>query len=642
MTSNAAELIKEAEQYLKKMEDRFQSYKRDWERFPQEVYKKAEEAILSGVKPEVTRDHSSSGMHFNVNINLNREAAERYLKSAKVELEKKVGAFHKSIEEFDGMLSQFQQQGLDGKTLQRLVNHFVQWVDYCRELRFAVKDTKSTYKLPEHLLEKKSKWLDIVNRQRLKEDASRFGVPVGEVETYRAYLAAKQKKDAAVTSKQMEEAADLLIKLDNYRDAKELLADAKKRAGEIRKAEEITRKRQEEQERLRRQQEAAKKAEEERIAKQRREEGLKAAEKMRARLNAAAGLIACSPDHCVAVKSDGTVVATGKNSDGECNVSSWRNIVAVACERGSTVGLTAGGRVVYAGTKFHKQNQCTWWRDIKEIAISSGVVYGLCHDGTVMATSETSNGVNSSRMLDVTTWSGIQSIRSSDGTILGIRADGSTVAIERNYHKRCDTASRLDGLKNIEDVSMGYLSCGVMLYSDGRCATTGSPGSSVKSANELNKYSGIVKVHMLDNRPAAILANGSVAVTPASSGYEKVVFADYIKRNKLEPVVAIAGGNSQCMILSADGRVHACSPNGRGCVSDGQCFGNDFRAFEDDFHRTMDRKEAEEARIAREKAEREAREAAYMEQGLCRYCGGTFKKGLFFTKCTACGQKKDY
>lgn len=43
---------------------------------------------------------------------------------------------------------------------------------------------------------------------------------------------------------------------------------------------------------------------------------------------------------------------------------------------------------------------------------------------------------------------------------------------------------------------------------------------------------------------------------------------------------------------------------------------------------------------ALDKALRERRE--YREKGLCQYCGGDFKKGLFGTKCTRCGKKKDY
>ncbi len=49
-------------------------------------------------------------------------------------------------------------------------------------------------------------------------------------------------------------------------------------------------------------------------------------------------------------------------------------------------------------------------------------------------------------------------------------------------------------------------------------------------------------------------------------------------------------------------------------------------------------REAEEAEIKR--AEEEKLRAERKSQGVCQYCGGTFKKGLFSTKCTVCGRKK--
>ena len=41
-----------------------------------------------------------------------------------------------------------------------------------------------------------------------------------------------------------------------------------------------------------------------------------------------------------------------------------------------------------------------------------------------------------------------------------------------------------------------------------------------------------------------------------------------------------------------------------------------------------------------EKQKRERRD--WREKGFCQHCGGEFKKGLFSTKCTRCGKKKDY
>ena len=60
-------------------------------------------------------------------------------------------------------------------------------------------------------------------------------------------------------------------------------------------------------------------------------------------------IIACGDGHTVGLKADGTCVAVGSNTSGECNVSSWRNIVAVAGGGNYTVGLKADGTCVAVG-----------------------------------------------------------------------------------------------------------------------------------------------------------------------------------------------------------------------------------------------------------------------------------------------------
>ena len=32
----------------------------------------------------------------------------------------------------------------------------------------------------------------------------------------------------------------------------------------------------------------------------------------------------------------------------------------------------------------------------------------------------------------------------------------------------------------------------------------------------------------------------------------------------------------------------------------------------------------------------------WKKEGLCQYCGGSFKKGIFAIKCKKCGRKLDY
>ena len=52
----------------------------------------------------------------------------------------------------------------------------------------------------------------------------------------------------------------------------------------------------------------------------------------------------------------GKIVATGKNDDGQCNVSDWKDIIAVSAGSYHTVGLKVDGTVVATG--YNKYGQC--------------------------------------------------------------------------------------------------------------------------------------------------------------------------------------------------------------------------------------------------------------------------------------------
>ena len=54
-------------------------------------------------------------------------------------------------------------------------------------------------------------------------------------------------------------------------------------------------------------------------------------------------------NHLVALKSDGTVVALGNNSMGQCNVEAWKDIVRVEAFGNTTIGYASDGRVYYTG-----------------------------------------------------------------------------------------------------------------------------------------------------------------------------------------------------------------------------------------------------------------------------------------------------
>ena len=65
------------------------------------------------------------------------------------------------------------------------------------------------------------------------------------------------------------------------------------------------------------------------------------------------------------LKSDGTVVATGNNEYGQCNVSEWRDIVAIVAGWDCTFGLKSDGTVVACGRNEYGECDVLSWTDIR-------------------------------------------------------------------------------------------------------------------------------------------------------------------------------------------------------------------------------------------------------------------------------------
>ncbi len=113
--------------------------------------------------------------------------------------------------------------------------------------------------------------------------------------------------------------------------------------------------------------------------------------------------IAAGGNHTAGLKSDGTVVATGRNNEGEFDVSGWRDIVAVSVDYDHTVGLKSNGTVVATG--YNKYGQCnvSGWRNIVAVSAGSFHTVGLKSDGTVVATGDN----NEDGECDVSGWTDI-------------------------------------------------------------------------------------------------------------------------------------------------------------------------------------------------------------------------------------------
>ena len=72
--------------------------------------------------------------------------------------------------------------------------------------------------------------------------------------------------------------------------------------------------------------------------------------------------VAVGPYHTVAVKQDGTVVASGDIQHGQCQVETWTNVRTVAAGERHTVALCADGRVLAVGDDSAGQCDVTEWK----------------------------------------------------------------------------------------------------------------------------------------------------------------------------------------------------------------------------------------------------------------------------------------
>ena len=168
--------------------------------------------------------------------------------------------------------------------------------------------------------------------------------------------------------------------------------------------------------------------------------------------------------HTVGVKADGTVVAVGDNSYGQLNVGGWTNIIRVAAGWSHTVGLKSDGTVVAVGDNFYGQCDVGGWTNIIQVAAGTAHTVGLKSDGTVVAV-----GDNTSGQCNVGGWTNIIQVSASGVNTVGLKADGTVVALGDNFYGQCDVG----GWTNIIQVAAGGAHT-VGLKSDGTVVAVGS------------------------------------------------------------------------------------------------------------------------------------------------------------------------
>jgi hypothetical protein len=173
--------------------------------------------------------------------------------------------------------------------------------------------------------------------------------------------------------------------------------------------------------------------------------------------------IAAGGRHTVGILPDGTVVATGNNDEGQCDVSGWSDIIHVAAGFSHTVGLKDGGTVVATGRNIEGQCNVLGWTSISMVVAGDWHTVGLKNDGTVVATGKSDEG-----QCDVLGWTNITQVAAGGAHTVGLENDGTVVATGRNIEGQCNVL----GWTNISMVVAGYAHT-VGLKDDGTVVATG-------------------------------------------------------------------------------------------------------------------------------------------------------------------------
>ena len=151
--------------------------------------------------------------------------------------------------------------------------------------------------------------------------------------------------------------------------------------------------------------------------------------------------------HTVGLDSDGCIHITGYRSSNQLaeinkNQSEWSDIIAVAAGGGGsvgtghTVGLRADGTVVAVGDNSYGQCNVSEWTDIVAIAAGDWHTVGLRSDGTVISTQPNSSLYSAA--CDVDNWSDIVEIDAGCGYTLGLHSDGTVIALGYNDYGQCE------------------------------------------------------------------------------------------------------------------------------------------------------------------------------------------------------------
>jgi len=311
----------------------------------------------------------------------------------------------------------------------------------------------------------------------------------------------------------------------------------------------------------------------------------------------------CCIGSTIGLKTDGTVVATGWNSQGRCDTGDWRDIIAVSAGGDKNFGLTADGTVVAVG----RNDQCCCnWRNI--IAISAGYshIVGLKTDGTVIAVGENKDG-----QCNTGSWRDIIAISAGHHHTVGLKTDGTVIAVGKNENGQCN----IGNWRDIIAISAGGYHI-VGLKAD---STVIAVGKNENGQCNMGSWREIIAISAGYSHTVGLKTDGTVVAV----GENKDRRCDI---GTWRNIIAISAKREWTVGLKEDGIVVAIGFN-----INNECNTGGWRNVG-----PYNKEQALE--LARQEKQRRIEQSKnWQEQGLCPHCGGQLG-GLFTKKCKSCGK----
>lgn len=194
--------------------------------------------------------------------------------------------------------------------------------------------------------------------------------------------------------------------------------------------------------------------------------------------------IAASDDHTVGLKKDGTVVATGDNLYGQCDVSDWRDVVYISAGENNTVGIKNDGSLLISGAKgtvkkedpsykfygnstvvsflYPASFETTSWSNLEKVFVGEYYIIGIQKNGNVLASGGTIKHRLNSSLFNSISYSKI--INSVHYGFLGLRTDGDIDYLNYSGEKGYSLETKhQDNILDIVSENYGWIA----LNSDG-------------------------------------------------------------------------------------------------------------------------------------------------------------------------------